>query len=92
MGYAYKITDQQGLYYVTFTGKDWVDIFTRNEYSFIITHSLNCGIKQKGLEVYAWVLMTNYLHAILSSSKDDLSVLYAFINTKSWVIDKRKYN
>ena len=61
MGYAYKITNQQGLYYVTFTVKDWVDVFTRNEYRFIITNSLNYCIKQKGLEVYAWVLMTNHL-------------------------------
>jgi len=73
MGYAYKISDQHGLYYVTFTIKDWVDIFTRNEYRFTVTNSLNHCIKEKGLEVYAWVLMTNHLHAILSSSKDDLS-------------------
>jgi len=73
MGYAYKITRQQGLYYITFTIKDWVDVFTRNEYRFIITNSLNYCIKEKGLEVYAWVLMTNHFHAILSSSKDNLS-------------------
>ena len=73
MGYAYKITDQKGLYYVTCTVKDWIDIFTRNEYRLIITDSLNYCIKEKGLEVYAWVLMTNHLHAIVSSSKDDLS-------------------
>ena len=72
-GYAYKITDQRGLYYATFTIKDWVDVFIRNEHRFIITNSLNHCIKEKGLEVYAWVLMTNHLHAILSSSKDDLS-------------------
>ncbi len=75
MGYAYKITDQQGLYFVTFTVKDWIDVFTRNEYRFIITDSLNFCIKEKGLEVYAWVLMTNHLHAILSSSKNELSAI-----------------
>lgn len=36
MGYACKITNQQGLYYITFTVKDWIDIFTRNEYRPIV--------------------------------------------------------
>ena len=73
MGYAYKITDQQGLYFFTLTTKDWIDIFTRNDYRKIITDSLEHCIKEKGLEIYAWVLMSNHLHMIASSKKDDLS-------------------
>lgn len=73
MGYGYTISNQQGLYFNTFTLKDRADVFTRNEYRIIITDSLNYCIKEKGLEVYAWVLMTNHLHAIVSSSKEDLS-------------------
>ena len=73
MGYAYKITDQQGLYFFTLTVKDWIDIFTRNEYRKIVTDSLSYCTKEKGLEIYAWVLMSNHLHIIASSSKEDLS-------------------
>ena len=35
--------------------------------------SLNHCITHKGLEVYAWVIMTNHLHLIISSNKEDLS-------------------
>ena len=72
MGYAY-ITDQQGLYFFTLTTKDWVDTFTRNDYRKIITDSLEHCIREKGLEIYAWVLMSNHLHMITASSKEDLS-------------------
>lgn len=73
IGYAYKITEQKGLYFVTFTVKDWIDIFTRNEYRQILVYSLNFCIEKKGLEVYAWVIMSNHLHLIISSSKENLS-------------------
>ncbi len=73
MGYAYKITDQQGLYFFTLTVKDWIDVFTRNEYRKIITDSLMYCIEKKGLEIYSWVLMTNHLHMIASSRKESLS-------------------
>src|SRR5271166_6491223 len=73
MGYSYKITEQKGLYFVTFTVKDWIDIFTRNEYKQIVVDSLNFCIDKKGLEVYAWVIMTNHIHLIISSAKEDLS-------------------
>lgn len=94
MGYAYKITNQQGLYYLTFTVKDWIDIFTRNEYRSIITNSLNFCIKEKGLEVYAWVLMSNHLHTILSSSKNDLSSIIRDFKkfTSTQIIDAIEQN
>jgi REP element-mobilizing transposase RayT len=72
MGYAYKITNQQGLYFFSLTTKDWIDIFTRNDYRKIITDCLEHCINEKGLEIYAWVLMSNHLHMIASSKKDDL--------------------
>ena len=94
MGYAYKITNQQGLYYVTFTVKDWVDIFTRNEYRCIITDSLNFCIQEKGLEVYAWVLMSNHMYTILFSSKNDLSAIIRDFKkfTSTQIIDAIEQN
>lgn len=63
-GDRYKITDQQGLHFLTFTVVDWMDIFTRPVYKDIIVDSLNYCIREKELEVFSWCLMTNHLHLI----------------------------
>lgn len=58
-GDRYKIQDQQGIHFVTFTVVGWLDVFIRREYKDIIVDSLNYCIKDKGLVVYAWCLMTS---------------------------------
>jgi REP element-mobilizing transposase RayT len=63
-GDRYFITDQNGLYFLTFTVVDWVDVFTRKEYKLAIVDSMNYCIKEKGLQVFAWVIMSNHIHVI----------------------------
>jgi putative transposase len=58
----YFITDQNAVYFLTFTTTDWVDIFTRKEYKIEIVNSLNYCIQNKGLTVFAWCLMSNHIH------------------------------
>jgi REP element-mobilizing transposase RayT len=67
---AYKFSDPQGLYFVTFTVVEWVDVFTRKDYASIILESLKHCQKEKGLIIYAWVIMSNHLHLIMSRSDD----------------------
>jgi REP element-mobilizing transposase RayT len=55
--------------YITITVQDWVDIFTRPDYRHIIVSSLQHCINEKGLEVFAWVLMSNHLHLIVSAKE-----------------------
>ena len=50
------------LYFVTSTVIDWLDVFTRPLYKKIVIESLEYCQKEKGLDIYAWVLMTNHLH------------------------------
>jgi REP element-mobilizing transposase RayT len=50
------------LYFMTDTVIDWIDIFTRSVYKHIILESLQYCQEQKGLTIYAWVLMSNHLH------------------------------
>lgn len=64
MSRRYKFHNPEGLYFVSFAVKEWVDIFTRNEYKDIIVNSLYCCQKQKGLEIFAWCIMTNHVHLI----------------------------
>ncbi len=67
---AYKFNDPDGIYFVTFTVVEWVDVFTREEYVTILLDSLRHCQKEKGLVVHGWVIMTNHLHLIISRKSD----------------------
>ena len=73
MAFAYRIDDQNGQYFITCTVHQWVDVFTRKEYVDIFLDSIRYCQQNKGLEVYGWVVMTNHVHMIVSSQKDNLS-------------------
>jgi REP-associated tyrosine transposase len=66
----YFITDQNAIYFLTFTVIDWIDVFTRKEYKVVIADSLNYCIENKGLEVYAWCLMSNHLHLVCRAKEN----------------------
>ena len=68
-GDKYIITDQNGIYFLTFTVVGWLDVFIRKKYKDEIVASLNYCTEQKGLEVYAWCLMSSHLH-LIASAKD----------------------
>mgnify|MGYP002623884987 CR=1 FL=1 len=53
------------LYFTTSTVIDWMDVFTRPVYKRIVVESLKYCQANKGLDIYAWVLMTNHLHMIV---------------------------
>jgi len=73
MADAYRIKDQYTAYFITLTVIDWVDVFTRKVYKDILIDSLKYCIANKGLHVYEFVIMSNHLHAIVSSDKLPLS-------------------
>ena len=75
MSEAYKIHKQDGVYFVTFQVVYWIDIFTRKRYCDIFIESLNYRIQHRGLVVYAYVIMSNHVHLILSAENKDLSKL-----------------
>jgi putative transposase len=66
MGFAYKITDQQGIHFVTATVVQWVDVFTRSLYADMVIESIKFCQQKKGLCIYGWVIMSNHLHMICS--------------------------
>ncbi|GAA4306816.1 REP-associated tyrosine transposase [Nibribacter koreensis] len=72
MSRSYKIRDQQKLYFVSFATVNWIDVFTRRAYKDIFVESLHYCIKNKGLEVYAWCLMSNHAHLIIGSQGENL--------------------
>ncbi|MCB0535504.1 MAG: transposase, partial [Saprospiraceae bacterium] len=66
----YKILDQHGLNYLTITVVDWVDVFIRKRYKDILLESLRYCQKEKGLIVYAYVLMSSHIHLITEAKGD----------------------
>lgn len=67
MDISQRITKE--LYFLTITVVDWVDVFSRPIYKHIIVDSLNYCQLEKGLEIYAWVLMSNHLHMIVGAAE-----------------------
>ena len=67
MSRKYKFRDQEKLYFVTATTVNWVDLFIRNEYRDLLLESLRYCQHEKGLEIYAWCLMTSHLHLIIGT-------------------------
>lgn len=72
---GYKIRDQSKPHYVTFTVVEWADVFTRQIYKDIIIENLNYCIREKGMIVFGYVIMSNHLHLIIQSKGNDLSGL-----------------
>jgi putative transposase len=66
MSSKYKFIDKEGVYFVTSTVVDWVDVFTRNIYRDILIDSFRFCQKNQGLQIHAWVLMPNHFHMICS--------------------------
>lgn len=64
----YKIHDQENLHYLTYATVGWVDVLTRPAYKDIIVESLRHCQKDKGLELFAWCVMSNHVHLIARAS------------------------
>ena len=64
MSRKYKFHNPDGVYFITFAVQGWVDVFTRNEYKNILVDNLAWCQKNKGLELFAWCIMTNHVHLI----------------------------
>lgn len=70
---GYKIIEQDKLHFLTLQVVYWIDIFTRRVYRDIIVENLKYCQEHKGLEIYAWVIMSNHVHLLVQSNTSDLS-------------------
>jgi putative transposase len=64
MSRNYKIHDQGDLHFLTYATVGWVDVFTRPAYKDILVESLRHCQQAKGLELFAWCIMSNHVHLI----------------------------
>jgi len=70
MSRNYKFHKPEAAYFVSFAVVEWLDVFTRNEYKNILLDSLSFCQKEKGMEIYAWCIMTNHVHLVFRSVRE----------------------
>ena len=87
MSTKYKFMDNQGIYFTTSTVVGWTDIFTRDIYRTILSDSIRHCQENPGLQIHAWVLITNHLHSICRCKPgNDLGLIWR--NIKSFTAMK----
>jgi REP element-mobilizing transposase RayT len=67
MSRNYKFHNSESAYFVSFAVVEWIDVFTRNEYKDIVLKSLSFSQQNKGMEIFAWCIMTNHVHLVFRS-------------------------
>ena len=72
---GYVIRDQTLPHFFTITVVDWVDVFSRKNFRDVVLECLNFCIKNKGMILYSYVIMTNHIHLIIQSEDAKLSDL-----------------
>ena len=72
---GYIIRDQEKIHFITAAVVDWIDVFTRKSYKDVIIECLSFCIKNKGMLLYGYVIMSNHIHLIIQSNGGKLSDL-----------------
>lgn len=75
MSSKYKVGEDAIAHFVTFTVVGWIDVFSRETYKEIFIKSLQYCQENKGLQLHAWIIMTNHVHLIISSNSNKLEYL-----------------
>ena len=92
----YQIINNSGVYFITSTIIEWIPVFTKREYFDIIVQSLSYCRQNKGLKLFAYVVMDNHVHFIafadkLSQIVKDFKSFTAREIIKTAKIDGRKW-
>jgi REP element-mobilizing transposase RayT len=72
---GYTIRDQTLPHFITATVVDWIDVFTRKVYRDEVIKCFDYCIKNKGMIIYGYVIMSNHIHMVVQSKDEKLSDL-----------------
>jgi REP element-mobilizing transposase RayT len=72
---GYVTRNQKLPHFITLTVVDWIDVFSRKVYRDEVIASLDYCIKNKGMVLYGYVIMSNHIHMVIQSSEGKLSDL-----------------
>ena len=89
---GYIIREQEKAHFITATVVDWIDVFTRKSYRDCIIECFDYCIKNKGMILYGYVVMSNHIHMIIQSNDGKLSDLLRDFKkfTAKKILDKIK--
>ena len=101
----YQILDSNSnsVYFITSTIVEWIPVFTKQEYFEIIINSLSYCRENKGLKLYAYVILDNHVHLICSADnltqiiKDFKShtareiIKAAEVDRKKWLLNQLEF-
>jgi len=65
----YKVISDENLYFITSSIVDWIPVFCNEKYFEILISAVKYSQHNKGLKVYAYVLLDNHFHMIVSGNK-----------------------
>ncbi len=68
MSRSHKFHNPKGVYFVSFAVTDWIDVFSRRDYRDIVLDSLRFCQNEKGMEIFAWCIMTNHVHMVFRTT------------------------
>ena len=63
----YKISDHQRPHFITFATVEWIDSLSRPIYKDVVVESIRYCQENKGLILYAFVIMNNHVHLIAAA-------------------------
>ena len=87
---GYVIRDQILPHFITATVVDWVDVFSRKIYRDVVIDCFDYCIKNKGMILYSYVIMSNHIHMVVQSNEGKLSDLLRDFKkfTSKTILDK----
>jgi putative transposase len=65
----YTVRNPERAHFVTSTIVDWLPVFQTPACCDILVGSLEFCQREKGLRLYAWVILDNHFHAVVSSEQ-----------------------
>ncbi len=73
MSRKYKFHNPSAAYFISFVTVYWMDVFTRQEYFSVLVNSLEHCRKEKGMEIYAYCIMSSHIHLIFRAANENPS-------------------
>lgn len=61
------IQNQNAIHFITFSVVGWIDLLEHRKYKDIVVDSLAYCQKEKGLVIYAYVIMSNHIHLLVKA-------------------------
>ena len=82
---AYRLFEDAGLFYLTFTVIDWLPVFVNEKSCMIIAESLNFCHREKHLRINSFVIMPTHMHLIVFDAE------FNTVRLQDTLVAMRKY-